>query len=263
MKGRKSLTSRVEAIIIIVIAVAAIAGAAYVLRQFSSHSRALATTTPEHQTSSSSVTSSGPLTLSDIESLNSSWIISLGPPNSSKVIVVVYDPECPYCSLELNATLPFLYYVSENTSQARVIFLGLPIHEYSVQMLEILYEVYHLYGPVAFVKLLDVNYAYYTRNIELYLNHTTSQLIIPTNYTLIYMADALGYNVTQQESEAWYPAVEGVADFLLSHNISATPTLLAFNGTGAPVYYEVGLQQPLYIEGNLTERLGLKVPGLG
>lgn len=262
MKDRGSL-SKAEAIVIIVIAVAAVAGAAYVIRQSPFHSSVPKTTAPESQASSSTTTSSGPLTLSDIESLNSSWIISLGPPNSSKVIVVVYDPECPYCSLELNATLPFLYYVSENTSQARVIFLGLPIHEYSVQMLEILYEVYHLYGPVAFVKLLDANYAYYTRNIELYLNHETNQLIIPTNYTLIYMADALGYNVTQQESEVWYPAVEEVANFLLSHNISATPALLAFNESGAPVYYEVGLEQPLYIEGNLTERLGLQVPGLG
>lgn len=267
--SRLSLSTTSTIIIIIIVAVAAIAGATILGPRAAPHA---STASSQPTTSSITVTSSSApaasttsvqqLTLSSIESLNSSWVISLGPENSSKVIVIIYDPECPYCSLELNATLPFFYYVSLNTSQARVVFLGLPIHQYSVQMLEILYEVYKLYGPKAFVELLDFNYAYYTRNIELYLNHEVNQLVMPTNYTLIEMADELGFNVTQQGSNAWYPAVAGVESFLLSHNVSAIPTILAFNGSQEPVYYQVGLEQPVYLVGNLTERLDLNVPGL-
>jgi protein-disulfide isomerase len=187
---------------------------------------------------------------------------TLGPSNSSKVIVIVYDPECPYCALELNATFPFLYYVSANTSQARVIFLGLPIHEYSTQMLELLDLIYNKYGAKAFAEVLDVNYAFYVRNILLYEEGQTPQLIMPTNLTIIEIADDLGYNVTQQEASGYLGLVNSTMNFLLQHGITGTPTILAFNGSGPPVYVQVGLVQPTYLICNLTLKLSLSVPGV-
>jgi protein-disulfide isomerase len=178
------------------------------------------------------------------------------------VIVIVYDPECPYCALELNATLPFLYYISANTSQARVIFLGLPIHEYSTQMLELLDLIYNKYGAKAFAEVLDVNYAFYVHNILLYEEGQTPQLIMPTNLTIIEIADDLGYNVTQQEASGYLGLVNSTMSFLLQHEITGTPTILAFNGSGPPVYVQVGLVQPTYLICNLTLKLSLSVPGV-
>ena len=204
-----------------------------------------------------------PLTLAELEEsglLNESP--SLGPAGASKVVVVVYDPECPYCALELNATLPFLYYISAGTGQARVVFLGLPIHEYSVPMLEILDAVYRMYGPGAFARLLGWNYAYYVYWIEQYEEGKVRQLVVPTNATLLQMADELGYNVTQAEAAQYAALVEETASFLVQHGIYATPTLLAYDGQGAPAYVQVGLASPLYLECNVTEALSLSVPGL-
>ncbi|MGC9071480.1 MAG: DsbA family protein [Acidilobus sp.] len=220
-------------------------------------------TTPVSTSSPPTTTSMQQLTLSDVLSMpNLSETPSLGPANSSKVIVVVYDPECPYCALELNATLPFLYYISVNTSQARVVFLGLPIHEFSLQMLELLDAIYNVYGQKAFVEVLDENYAYLVYWIIQYEDGRTSQLVVPTNVTLIEMADSLGYNVTQTQASSYGALVNATQAFLLDHGISATPALLAFNGQGRPVYVQVGLVNPEYIVCNLTQRLSLSVPGV-
>jgi hypothetical protein len=203
------------------------------------------------------------LTLADIESMPGlSETPTLGPSNSSKVIVIAYDPECPYCALELNATFPFLYYISANTSQARVIFLGLPIHEYSTQMLELLDLIYNKYGAKAFAEVLDINYAFYVRNILLYEEGQTPQLIMPTNLTIIEIADDLGYNVTQQEASGYLGLVNSTTSFLIQHGITGVPTVLAFSGSGPPVYVQVGLVQPKYLICNLTLKLSLSVPGV-
>ncbi len=212
---------------------------------------------------STTVTSTTPglPTLAQIESsLNLSAVASLGPANTSKVIVIAYDPECPYCAIELNATLPFLYYVSVNTSQARVVFLGVPIHEYSYPMLEILQAVYHRYGQNAFAMLLDANYAYYVYLIELYESGVLKSFQMPNVTTLLYMAYHLGYNVTQQQIEAQNATVYSMYMFTVTHGITGTPTILAYNSTGAPVYVQVGLINPQYIVGNLTKDLNLRLP---
>jgi len=218
---------------------------------------------PPPHTTSTSTTTSTQLTLAGIESMPGlSETPALGPSNSSKVIVIVYDPECPYCALELNATLPFLYYISANTSQARVIFLGLPIHEYSTQMLELLDLIYNKYGAKAFAEVLDVNYAFYVHYILLYEEGQTPQLIMPTNLTLIEIADDLGYNVTQQEASGYLGLVNSTTSFLIQHGITGVPMVLAFSGSGPPVYVQVGLVQPEYLICNLTLKLSLSVPGV-
>lgn len=264
MGYRSSLTALQATLIVIIVLVAAVGGYVAYSRTYKAHRETAQTTTPRSVSSTTTTTSSAQprpnLTLSSVYELNSSWVLSIGPSNASKVIVIVYDPECPFCALELNATLPFLYYISYNTSQARVVFLGLPIHEFSEEMLEDLYEIYNRYGPLAFLEVLDENYAYYTYYLNLYFEGEISQPVAPTNSTLIEMADSLGYNITQAESQQWRDAVVGVANFLLAHNITATPTILAYNSTGYPVYYDIGLIQPEYLVGNLSERLGLRVP---
>ncbi len=225
-------------------------------------------TTPAQPVSTSTTTplsTSGPksLTLADVEGFNLlNETPSLGPATSQKVIVIVYDPECPYCAIELNQTFPLLYYISVNTSQARVIFLGLPIHEYSVPMFEILDAVYNHYGQGAFTQLLDWNYAYYVYWIEQYEQGGAQQLVVPTNGTLLEMAERLGYNVTQAEISSYEPLVNATASFLLQHGLDSTPAVLAYDGQGAPVYVQVGLVNPYYLVCNLTEKLSLSVPGV-
>ncbi|MGC9209991.1 MAG: DsbA family protein [Acidilobus sp.] len=254
MRGR-SITR--NALVFLVVIVVIIGAALYLgMRSYyvrSSARPAITTTQPQQQN----------VTLLDILSMpNISETPSLGPTNTSKVIVIVYDPECPFCALELNATLPFLYYISMNTSQARVLFLGLPIHEFSFQMLEVLDAIYNKYGPKAFLEVLDENYAFYVYWIIQYEEGKTSQLIMPTNQTLIEMADSLGYNVTQAQAEEYEGLVNGTTTFLLKHGITATPIVLAYNGLGGPVYVQVGLTNPQYLICNLTERLSLRVPGV-
>ncbi|MCG2891103.1 MAG: thioredoxin fold domain-containing protein [Acidilobus sp.] len=277
MRGRSMARSSAAFIVVLIVVVAAVLY--WGLRSYltpTSTSTATSTGTTGVSTSGTTSTSSSPLahttstfttsaqlTLADIESMPGlSETPTLGPSNSSKVIVIVYDPECPYCALELNATFPFLYYVSANTSQARVIFLGLPIHEYSTQMLELLDLIYNKYGAKAFAEVLDVNYAFYVRNILLYEEGQTPQLIMPTNLTIIEIADDLGYNVTQQEASGYLGLVNSTMSFLLQHGITGTPTILAFNGSGPPVYVQVGLVQPTYLICNLTLKLSLSVPGV-
>lgn len=268
---RRSLTRSAEAFLIVIVVIVGVALylglRSYYAPQPTTSTSTTATPSITGTTSPTSTTTSsvGPasLTLAEVEAfalLNETP--SLGPVNASKVIVVVYDPECPYCALELNATLPFLYYVSVNTSQARVIFLGLPIHEYSAPMLEILDAVYNRYGQGAFANLLDWNYAYYVYWIEQYEQGKTQQLVVPTNATLLQMAEELGYNVTQAEVGSYESLVNLTASFLIQHGITATPTLLAYDGQGAPVYVQVGLTNPNYLVCNLTERLSLSVPGI-
>ena len=265
------MTRSAEAFLIVIVVVV---GVALYLGLRSYYAPQPTPTTSTITTSSSSITTSttstttssvspASLTLAEVEGfalLNETP--SLGPVNASKVIVVVYDPECPFCALELNATLPFLYYISVNTSQARVIFLGLPIHEYSAPMLEILDAVYNRYGQGAFANLLDWNYAYYVYWIEQYEQRRAQQLVVPTNVTLLQMAEELGYNVTQAEANSFKSLVNLTAGFLIQHGVTATPTLLAYDGQGTPVYVQVGLTNPYYLECNLTERLSLSVPGL-
>jgi len=203
---------------------------------------------PAHTTST--FTTSAQLTLADIESMSGlSETPTLGPSSSSKVIVIVYDPECPYCALELNATFPFSSWGFQSTS-------------HSTQMLELLDLIYNKYGAKAFAEVLDINYAFYVRNILLYEEGQTPQLIMPTNLTIIEIADDLGYNVTQQEASGYLGLVNSTMSFLLQHGITGTPTILAFNGSGPPVYVQVGLVQPTYLICNLTLKLSLSVPGV-
>ncbi len=272
MRGR-SLARTAQAFLVAVVVVVGVA-VFLGLRSYYTYQSGSATTAPlitPTQTSSTSATVSSTtttsalshLTLSEIESF--SWLNetpSLGPSSSQKVIVILYDPECPYCAIELNSTLPFLYYISANTSQARVVFLGLPIHVFSTQMLEILDAVYNMYGQRAFAELLDENYAYYYYMILQYEEGRTSQLVMPTNATLVSMADSLGYNVTQAEATAYSSLVNSTAYFLAQHGLTSTPTVLAYDGQGGPVYVQVGLVNPYYIVCNLTEKLSLSVPGV-
>ena len=252
-------------VVLAVVAIAAILGVYFALKGVAPRpSRQAATptsTSPVTATSTTATASPQTLTLEEIETgLNLSQVASLGPSNASKVIVIFYDPQCPFCALELNATLPFLYYISANTSQARVIFIGIPIHEDSAQMLEILEAVYQKYGQMAFANLLAYNYAYYVYLIDLYEQGAIPTFMMPNTTTLLLMAERLGYNVTPAEIASESGIVEDMYEFALSHGITGTPTILAYNSTGAPVYVQVGAVQPAYMIGNLTEKLGLKLP---
>ncbi|MGC8566618.1 MAG: hypothetical protein ACP5I6_00075 [Caldisphaera sp.] len=268
-KKSRSLSGSTLAVIIVVIVVvvvAAGAGAYYATRKPVTTTVPTTTTSVMRTTTTSTSTSAPVVTTSQqlinikplLVYINSSLMPGAGNISSKYYIFIVYDPECPYCAIELNQSLPYFYYLANN-GYARLEFVGMPIHEYSLEMLAMLDLIYQKYGFQQFYNVLDQNYAYYVHNILLYENNVTKQLQMPTPYTIYEIMNRSGLSINLTAINQTMKNAYSLAETTYNQGIEGVPVIIVYNSTsGNTLYQFIGLYPENEVENQINQTLGLK-----
>ncbi|AFZ70492.1 hypothetical protein Calag_0748 [Caldisphaera lagunensis DSM 15908] len=190
--------------------------------------------------------------------INSPLVPTYGNPSSKYYLFIIYDPECPYCAIEFNNTLPYLYYLAKN-NYTMLVFVGMPIHQYSLEMIAMLDLIYQKYGFTQFYKILDKDYAIYYYNILLYENNKTSQLQVPTPYTIYMLLNQSNLSINYNDINSTMKDAYNIADLAYTQGIDATPMLIIYNtNTGNTINQFIGLYSPIEIESYLNKTLGVR-----
>ncbi|WP_292319547.1 hypothetical protein [Caldisphaera sp.] len=190
--------------------------------------------------------------------INTSLVPSYGSNSSKYYLFIVYDPECPYCAIEFNSTLPYLKYLARN-NYAKLVFIGMPIHQYSLEMIAMLDLLYQKYGFTQFYNVLEKDYAIYYYNIMLYENNKTSQLEMPTPYTLYLIFNQSNLSINYNNINSTMKNAYAIANLAYNQGIDATPILIIYNvQTGSTVNQFVGLYPTQEIESYLNQTLGVR-----
>ena len=213
----------------------------------------MTSTTTATQTTSNGLISVLPL----LQYINSSLVPSYGNPSAKYYLFIIYDPECPYCAIEFNNTLPYLYYLAKN-NYTMLVFIGMPIHQYSLEMIAMLDLIYQKYGFNQFYNILDKNYAIYYNSILLYENNKTNQLQMPTPYTIYSLLNQSGLSINYNDINSTMQNAYNIADLAYTQGIDATPMLIVFEtNTHSTVNQFIGLYSPSVIESYLNKTLGV------
>ncbi|MFP3144076.1 MAG: hypothetical protein RXQ93_03535 [Caldisphaera sp.] len=244
----------------IVLAIIVIGVGSYIVLNKENGSKSSVTT--NSQTTQTTSTQTTSINLINVKPLlpyiNTSLVPSYGTNSSKYYIFIVYDPECPYCAIEFNNTLPYLNYLAEN-NYAKLIFIGMPIHQYSLEMIAMLDLLYQKYGFTQFYNVLNKDYAIYYYNIMLYESNKTSQLEMPTPYTLYLIFNQSNLSINYNNINNTMRNAYAIANLAYNQGIDATPILIIYNTqTESTVNQFIGLYPTQEIESYLNQTLGVK-----
>ncbi|MEB3692597.1 MAG: hypothetical protein G5Z43_000569 [Caldisphaeraceae archaeon] len=198
------------------------------------------------------------ITFATLLSYKNSYLMpGIGNDSSKYYIIIAYDPECPYCAVELNGTLPYFYSIAEK-GYARVEFVGIPVHPYSLEMIAILDLIYQKYGFQKYYMVLDKSYAQYVSSIYTYFKNQSLGLWAtppkpPTPSTLYSIMKKYNLTINASEINSTIKDLYPIIATSYQLGIQAVPTLIVYNAyTNSTILEIVGMKKESVIESEIN-----------
>jgi len=217
------------------------------------------TSTKPSTFSNTSNTTEEKITFATLLSYKNSYLMpGIGNDSSKYYIIIAYDPECPYCAVELNGTLPYFYSIAEK-GYARVEFVGIPVHPYSLEMIAILDLIYQKYGFQKYYLVLDKSYAQYVSGIYTYFKEENAGLWNisppkpPTPSTLYSIMKKYNLTINASKINSTIKDLYPIIATSYQLGIQAVPTLIIYNTyTNSTLLEIVGMKEKNVIESEIN-----------